>query len=779
MAVEPENEAIKALGSLFKLTQVYLWDDDFVEQAEVSSSFANKNFHHLALEEIELSQQMKEFGLPVSFVTSKKESVLTKAKRKGGISEPKPGYGGISIFIGLEEVTEEPVRDVVPCTLEDGILGNSENDFLQSSLETIASHLHAKVEDTDKSNDGVIFKDKDGEVVSPINFHDKASVSLSCISTLVRNEPSYSDVAEEVCIPHFSCNGGSIDMEEDHGEMTGMMESYGADCYYVPCLIMSNGNTEGGVSPINEDGGNSVQNVMQGSFVDKQLVGHRTSEDSLVGYYCDSDSECIDITTEEPCIPDSSIYSQCSITTDLILKEEYDNCKPCGEYGDWRTFWDAFYMRTYFYNTKTHESTWDPPPGVDFVSFSEEEPQPSDMIVDAADKGIISGSPSAEVLDPCDLQDKSHLFQEATSSNNSSGNLTHVTSSRIEPDASNEICGKDTIFNSLRAEVLCPCDLQDKSQLFQDATSSDNSLGHASPESSSRVEPDTGNVTPGILTSITNVSEEAKDIQLGYIAPAIDELERQQDPVPSKNKKKKLRRARMRSRQYDYKAEFHFEEMPQEFPHGITKYWCQRYSLFSKFDDGIKMDEEGWFSVTPEPIARHHATRCGGGTVVDSFTGVGGNAIQLAKGIKVATLLGNHVIAVDIDPLRIGYAQHNAAIYGVDGNIDFIMGDFFQLAPKMKADTVFLSPPWGGPDYAKVQTYNIKTMLKPHDGYFLFNTSRGIASRIIMFLPRNVDLNQLAELCLSTDPPWKLEVEKNFLNGKLKAVTAYFSDTST
>lgn len=34
----------------------------------------------------------------------------------------------------------------------------------------------------------------------------------------------------------------------------------------------------------------------------------------------------------------------------------------------------------------------------------------------------------------------------------------------------------------------------------------------------------------------------------------------------------------------------------------------------------------------------------------------------------------------------------------------------------LQADTVFLSPPWGGPDYAKVQAYDIKTMLKPRDG---------------------------------------------------------------
>ncbi|XP_028078644.1 trimethylguanosine synthase-like [Camellia sinensis] len=63
----------------------------------------------------------------------------------------------------------------------------------------------------------------------------------------------------------------------------------------------------------------------------------------------------------------------------------------------------------------------------------------------------------------------------------------------------------------------------------------------------------------------------------------------------------------------------------------VKKYWLQRYDLFSKYDQGIKMDEEGWFSVTPEEIAVRHAERSGGGVVIDCFAGVGGNAIQFAK----------------------------------------------------------------------------------------------------------------------------------------------------
>nr|GLL45560.1 trimethylguanosine synthase-like isoform X2 [Ipomoea trifida] len=141
----------------------------------------------------------------------------------------------------------------------------------------------------------------------------------------------------------------------------------------------------------------------------------------------------------------------------------------------------------------------------------------------------------------------------------------------------------------------------------------------------------------------------------------------------------------------------------------VEKYWLQRFNLFSKYDEGIKMDEEGWFSVTPEEIAARQADRCfGGAVVIDGFTGVGGNAIQFAAKC-------NHVIAIDIDPKKIEMARNNARIYGVEEYIDFLTGDFFQLAPFLKGDIVFLSPPWGGPTYKLRSTYTLD-LLKPKDG---------------------------------------------------------------
>lgn len=207
--------------------------------------------------------------------------------------------------------------------------------------------------------------------------------------------------------------------------------------------------------------------------------------------------------------------------------------------------------------------------------------------------------------------------------------------------------------------------------------------------------------------------------------------------------------------------------MVEEIHRDVVKYWLRRYSLFSRFDEGIKLDEEGLFSVTPEEIAKHQAAHCGCGTVVDAFTGVGGNAIQFAS-------MNFHVIAIDIDPKKIEYARHNAEIYGVADRIDFIVGDFFQLAPSLKADVVFLSPPWGGPDYIRAEKYDIETMLKPKNGFSLFKVALSIAPSVALFLPRTVKLDQLAQLSWLSNPPLAYEIEKNYVHDELKAVTAYY-----
>ncbi|KAM0918386.1 hypothetical protein ACQ4PT_008940 [Festuca glaucescens] len=214
------------------------------------------------------------------------------------------------------------------------------------------------------------------------------------------------------------------------------------------------------------------------------------------------------------------------------------------------------------------------------------------------------------------------------------------------------------------------------------------------------------------------------------------------------------------------------EQPPHEEPAAAAgKYWAHRHSLFSLYDRGVRMDAEGWYSATPEAIAAVQAARASPtGLVVDAFAGVGGNSIQFAA-------RGCYVIAVEIDPWKVELARHNAMIYGVEDMIEFVVGDFFRLAPSLKADLVFLSPPWGGPSYNQTPIYTLD-MLKPKDGYTLFQAAQKIARNIIMFLPRNVDINQVEELSWLCSPPLDFESEENYVQHRIKGITAYFGNAA-
>ncbi|KAJ1966132.1 Trimethylguanosine synthase [Dipsacomyces acuminosporus] len=213
----------------------------------------------------------------------------------------------------------------------------------------------------------------------------------------------------------------------------------------------------------------------------------------------------------------------------------------------------------------------------------------------------------------------------------------------------------------------------------------------------------------------------------------------------------------------------------QVLPAKLKKYWAQRMGYFWRFDQGIQIDEEGWYSVTPEAIADSTAERIaqlyndkqaekgyGRLCVVDAFCGVGGNAIKFAEWCE-------HVIAIDIDPVRLEMARNNARVYGVDDRIEFILGDFYHLAPQIKADAVFLSPPWGGPDYIGADVFGLD-QLPIHTGKEWLERARLISSNVIYYLPKNCDPAELANLC----PDVSCDIEMNVLNGALKAITVYY-----
>ncbi|KAA1470071.1 S-adenosyl-L-methionine-dependent methyltransferase [Dentipellis sp. KUC8613] len=253
----------------------------------------------------------------------------------------------------------------------------------------------------------------------------------------------------------------------------------------------------------------------------------------------------------------------------------------------------------------------------------------------------------------------------------------------------------------------------------------------------------------------------------------------------------------------------HYTDATQ-VPEHLQKYFAQRHRFFSLYDEGCLLDEEGWYSVTPEAVADQIAERCRCGTVLDAFCGVGGNAIAFARTCE-------RVIALDISPIRLALARHNAEIYGVADRIEFILADYMTFARSIRADpanrsidVVFLSPPWGGPAYLDGSTNPIPdsgsvdlpvvhpeyslTSLRPAPGAELMRLARGITRNIALYIPRNSRLDEIAALgdifngdsevvgmggdkAKTTVAKGKgelIEIEEEWMGNKLKALTCYF-----
>jgi len=241
----------------------------------------------------------------------------------------------------------------------------------------------------------------------------------------------------------------------------------------------------------------------------------------------------------------------------------------------------------------------------------------------------------------------------------------------------------------------------------------------------------------------------------------------------------------------------------EHVPKRLRKYYHQRERYFSLYSEGCLLDEEGWYSVTPELIADRIAERCRCDTIVDAFCGVGGNAIAFAKTCE-------RVIAIDTSPVRLALARHNATIYGVQDRIEFILADFISFANSYttlpgsrKIDIVFLSPPWGGPEYLAGSPTKEKSASKhdeddlqqngiydlasiqPIHGAELFKLARKITPNVAYFLPRNTDIREISNLLLNEESSQtaggqekpqteKVEVEEQWMASKLKVLTCYF-----
>ncbi|KAH0479377.1 MAG: hypothetical protein KVP17_002195 [Porospora cf. gigantea B] len=243
------------------------------------------------------------------------------------------------------------------------------------------------------------------------------------------------------------------------------------------------------------------------------------------------------------------------------------------------------------------------------------------------------------------------------------------------------------------------------------------------------------------------------------------------------------------------------EEEEMDVPDEISaRRFRRRRDLFSRFDDGILMDSDAWQEVTPEAVAAHAAERLiriGGQsatpTVVDCCSGVGGNLIQLA-------MAGLKTTGVEMCPRRLQHSRHNAAIYGVEDRINFILADVITWAADVKVDIAqeaasltpaehlfppyvgnrlkgrrfdfaFVSPPWGGEAYKNYDCWKMECEVLD-----IFRAIKDIAEHVVCFLPRSTIASELVMLARSVFRCEIIEIEKlySFHPDLIRFVHVYF-----
>ncbi|KAL2064801.1 hypothetical protein VTL71DRAFT_3941 [Oculimacula yallundae] len=217
-----------------------------------------------------------------------------------------------------------------------------------------------------------------------------------------------------------------------------------------------------------------------------------------------------------------------------------------------------------------------------------------------------------------------------------------------------------------------------------------------------------------------------------------------------------------------------------EVEYDIQKYFSQRYSIWSKYKQGIYMTDDSWFGVTPEPVANKVAedfaalVPASKTILIDMFAGAGGNVIAFALSGR-----WEKIIAIEKDISVIACAQHNASIYGVASQITWIHSDCFTYLSTYSSTidpsktVVFASPPWGGPRYEEGDVFNLSKM-QPYSIEQIYGVVKSMDHAL--YLPRGSDLRQIARLAPEGK---KIEVVQYCVFGASKAMVAYIPAITT
>jgi len=183
----------------------------------------------------------------------------------------------------------------------------------------------------------------------------------------------------------------------------------------------------------------------------------------------------------------------------------------------------------------------------------------------------------------------------------------------------------------------------------------------------------------------------------------------------------------------------------------LATFYARRKHLFSRFDEGIVLSDEMFYSVMPEAFGEHVGEKihriCPSLPVLDLFGGAGGQAISMAKFVPMV-----YTIEYNID--NFAQMQNNVRVYDRTGQVVMILGDVFELAVKLARNTSFacvtISPPWGGLNYREQQEFDIHSLqMGGHDGddlLALLRALRPYCDRCTLHLPRTTSVESYREL---------------------------------
>lgn len=283
----------------------------------------------------------------------------------------------------------------------------------------------------------------EGDIVSPTVFHDKTSNSLCCMPVLGKSEFSCCDIAVDANKSQCTTGEGDDSLSLTSGTTNGATKNFicdgnsdimpndWSDCDFTENDYVSKDDMETAVDTMDISSDTSPASCLVDVEIDcgKKEVDGRSLEferlDRSLVVYHDAQGKkiCDDISTEQLGVPNMILPSQSS---EVIDHDAIDSCETLGVFGDWRVYWDSFYTRNYFYNIKTQESTWDRPPGMEFLL--------GDITSELND--IIPEQENMKAGEACGLQ---NIFEVSNPDDEVSAQPSNEHSVGIELDAKNSM----------------------------------------------------------------------------------------------------------------------------------------------------------------------------------------------------------------------------------------------------------------------------------------------------------------------------------------------------